>query len=65
MVERSPLTAMARVQSQARALCRRGFGLTKCGSTASYGWDVKPRSSLGSTPNVDYKDPDITEEENL
>ena len=36
-----------------------------CGSAASFGWDVKPRSSLCSTPNMDYKDPDITEEENL
>ena len=26
---------------------------------ASIGWDVKPRSSLCSTPNMDYKDPDI------
>jgi len=32
---------------------------------ASLGWDVKPRSSLCSTPNMDYKDPDITEEDNL
>ena len=31
----------------------------------SFGWDVKPRSSLCSTPNMDLKDPDITEEENL
>ena len=32
---------------------------------ASFGWDVKPRSSLCSTQNMDDKDPDITEEENL
>ena len=36
-----------------------------CGSAASFGWDVKPRSGLCSTPNMDGKDPDITEEENL
>ena len=27
-------------------------------------WDDKPRSSLCSTPNIDYKDLDNTEEEN-
>ena len=32
---------------------------------ASFGWDVKPRSGLCSTPNMDGKDPDSTEEENL
>ena len=32
---------------------------------ASFGWDVKPRSSLCSTPNMDYKNPDVTEEENM
>ena len=37
----------------------------KYGNTTSFGWDVKPRSCLCSTPNMDYKDPDITEEENL
>ena len=31
----------------------------------SFGWDGKSRSSLCSTPNMDYKNLDITEEENL
>ena len=35
------------------------------GSAGLFGWDVKPRSGLCSTPNMDGKDPDITEEENL
>ena len=39
--------------------------VTKCGNAASFGWDVKPRSGLCSTPNMDGKDPDSTEEENL
>ena len=38
--------------------------LLKCGNATSFGWDVKPRSSLCCTPSMDYKDPDITEEEN-
>ena len=32
---------------------------------ASFGWDVKPRSSLCSTQNMDYKDPDIIEKDHL
>ena len=39
--------------------------VTKWGNAASFGWDVKPRSSLCSTPNMDYKNPDVTEEENM
>ena len=29
-----------------------------CGIAASFRWDVKPKSSLCSTPKIDYKDPD-------
>ena len=36
-----------------------------CGNAASFGLDVRPRSSLCSTPNMGYKDPDIAEEELL
>ena len=61
----SPPTPTARVRSPARARCWRGFVCYSCGNAASFGWDVKPRSGLCSTPNMDGKDPDITEEENL
>ena len=39
--------------------------ITKCGSTASFRWDVKPMSSLCSTTHMDYKDPIIIQEEHL
>ena len=29
----------------------------------SFDWKVKPRSHVYNAPNIDYKDPDITEEE--
>ena len=34
-------------------------------ATQLFGIDVQPMSSLCSTPNRDYRDPDITHEENL
>ena len=59
------LTASAWVQSPSRPSAAMTLCVTKRGNATSFGWDVKPRSSLCSTPNMDYKDPDITEEVNL
>ena len=39
--------------------------VTKCGNAMSFGWDVKLRLSLCCTPNIDFKDPGSTEQENL
>ena len=39
--------------------------VTEYGSAMSFGLDVKSKFSLCSTPNIDLKDPDITEEEIL
>ena len=51
------------VQTVGPIVPKLGMGLD--GHLVSFGWDVRPRSSLCSTPNMDYKDPEITEEENL
>ena len=68
VVERSPLKERSWVRIPARAFNRSDISvlqLYSCGSASSFGWDVKPTTSLCRTPNMDYQDPDITEEENL
>ena len=57
-----PLTPTARVRSPTRERSWNWFMCYTCCNAASFELDVRPRSSLCSTPNIDYKDPDITEE---
>ena len=60
------------VQANGRAFKSRSGNLSAltliyylCGSATTYGWDVKPRFSMCGTRNMDYKDPDSTEKENV